>query len=220
MREAMGEKGPRMPLGASGFMSNVSSWLGPPNRKTNITDFARAFAEAATTRRPALWGGSNRTGRLHRPATVCGGSTRCRRDADFPEQSAWQAPLTNCRKPITTGRIRFDGVTFEGLHSPQCAVTRPAESGLEQLPDGIASGSKVRSFPLWPVRAAVSAGKLPERPCLRVRRRNNRRGREPGACGGRWCCRRLGGSSATWWTSTSPGCALELTSLATSSGSP
>ena len=37
---AMGRYGLRMPSGASGFMSNVSSWLGPPHWNRKITDFA------------------------------------------------------------------------------------------------------------------------------------------------------------------------------------
>ena len=41
MRDAVGANGPRTPLGASGFRSNVSNWLGPPNRNKKIADFAR-----------------------------------------------------------------------------------------------------------------------------------------------------------------------------------
>jgi hypothetical protein len=48
---------PRMPSGASGFMSNVSMWLGAPVKKTRMTDFARGFGctpcDAATAARPA-----------------------------------------------------------------------------------------------------------------------------------------------------------------------
>src|SRR6266849_5762165 len=40
VRDAIGRNGPRISLGASGFMSNVSSWLGPPNRYNRITFFA------------------------------------------------------------------------------------------------------------------------------------------------------------------------------------
>ena len=38
----MGLCKPRMPSGASGFMSKVSRWLGPPHWKRKMTDFARA----------------------------------------------------------------------------------------------------------------------------------------------------------------------------------
>ena len=38
---AIGLNSPRMPSGASGFMSNESRWLSPPVRKTRIIDFAR-----------------------------------------------------------------------------------------------------------------------------------------------------------------------------------
>ena len=38
VRESIGENVPRMFSGASGFMSKVSSWLGPPNRNRKITD--------------------------------------------------------------------------------------------------------------------------------------------------------------------------------------
>src|SRR6516165_11875982 len=44
----MGEKGPRYSLGASGFMSQVSSWLGPPhiqNRMTEVSGAAELPAE-------------------------------------------------------------------------------------------------------------------------------------------------------------------------------
>ena len=36
----MGLKGPLIFSGAFGFMSNVSSWLGPPNRNRKMTDLA------------------------------------------------------------------------------------------------------------------------------------------------------------------------------------
>ena len=39
---AIGLNSPRIASGASGFMSNVSMWLGAPVRKTRIIDFARA----------------------------------------------------------------------------------------------------------------------------------------------------------------------------------
>src|SRR4051812_27479699 len=50
----MGRNSPRTLLGASGFMSYVSTWLGPPPRTIIITDFPeRSFetAPAALSRR-------------------------------------------------------------------------------------------------------------------------------------------------------------------------
>ncbi len=44
---ATGLCGPRMPSGASGFMSNMSMWLGPPNWKRNMTVLARTGGAAA-----------------------------------------------------------------------------------------------------------------------------------------------------------------------------
>ncbi len=38
---AIGWNSPRIPTGASGFMSNMSRWLGPPNRLIRITDRIR-----------------------------------------------------------------------------------------------------------------------------------------------------------------------------------
>ena len=43
-RVAIGLNSPRISAGASGFMSNISRWLGPPVRKMRITDFR--FREA------------------------------------------------------------------------------------------------------------------------------------------------------------------------------
>ena len=42
----MTPKGPRYSIGASGFGSNVSNWLGAPQRKTNRTDFALGVSAA------------------------------------------------------------------------------------------------------------------------------------------------------------------------------
>ena len=49
---SIGLNSPRMPSGASGFMSNVSRWLSPPVRKTRIIDFARG-APGSRPPRPA-----------------------------------------------------------------------------------------------------------------------------------------------------------------------
>ena len=43
----MGERGPRYSLGASGFMSNVSSWLGPPHIQNRITAVSRELVPAS-----------------------------------------------------------------------------------------------------------------------------------------------------------------------------
>ena len=53
---AIGSNGPRYSTGASGFMSNVSRWLGPPQSQSTIT--ARAGGESS--RAPA-----------HRASDVC-----------------------------------------------------------------------------------------------------------------------------------------------------
>lgn len=42
VRQPIGLKGPRINSGASGFMSKVSNWLGPPNNIKKMTDFAFA----------------------------------------------------------------------------------------------------------------------------------------------------------------------------------
>lgn len=47
----MGLNGPRISLGASGFMSKRSSWLGAPRLKIMMTDFS--FESALTF--PAAW---------------------------------------------------------------------------------------------------------------------------------------------------------------------
>ena len=47
MRDSIGLNGPRMSAGASGFRSNVSNWLGPPNRNRKITDFAFPLVKGA-----------------------------------------------------------------------------------------------------------------------------------------------------------------------------
>src|SRR5262245_47274509 len=44
---AAGRYGPRYSIGAAGFMSNVSRWLGPPQSQSRITDFAFAPSTAA-----------------------------------------------------------------------------------------------------------------------------------------------------------------------------
>jgi hypothetical protein len=44
---AMGLKVPRISIGASGFGSNVSRWLGPPNRSSSTTEVARCPGLAA-----------------------------------------------------------------------------------------------------------------------------------------------------------------------------
>ena len=41
---AMGWYGPRIVSGASGFMSQVSTWLGPPQSNTKMHDFSAATA--------------------------------------------------------------------------------------------------------------------------------------------------------------------------------
>src|SRR5688572_10907172 len=41
---AMGWYGPRIDAGASGFMSQVSTWLGPPQRSTKMQDFSERDA--------------------------------------------------------------------------------------------------------------------------------------------------------------------------------
>src|SRR4051794_11578267 len=43
----MGRNSPRNSAGASGFMSYMSRWLGPPPRQIMITDFARACEATA-----------------------------------------------------------------------------------------------------------------------------------------------------------------------------
>jgi len=49
----MGLKDPRISMGASGFGSQVSSWLGPPHMYSRITDFALAgFMPGAAAKRP------------------------------------------------------------------------------------------------------------------------------------------------------------------------
>ena len=42
---AIGSNGPRTSAGASGFMSKVSIWLGPPVKKMNSTPLARGTLE-------------------------------------------------------------------------------------------------------------------------------------------------------------------------------
>ena len=55
VREAIGRNGPRIVLGASGLRSNVSSWLGPPNKNRKMTFLARAGRPAGSLRPPAPW---------------------------------------------------------------------------------------------------------------------------------------------------------------------
>ena len=48
---------PRIPAGASGFGSNVSRWLGPPNWKSMMTLLAVAFSSRRPSR-PGVWSGA------------------------------------------------------------------------------------------------------------------------------------------------------------------
>src|SRR5262245_14902176 len=51
---AIGLNSPRISAGASGFMSYMSMWLGPPLRRTMMTDLARgAFSSARSRSRSA-----------------------------------------------------------------------------------------------------------------------------------------------------------------------
>ena len=50
----IGLNSPRIPSGASGFMSNESRWLSPPVRKTRIIDFARGWRPGVGRRALAL----------------------------------------------------------------------------------------------------------------------------------------------------------------------
>ena len=71
---AIGANSPRYSTGASGFMSHVSIWLGPPKRKIMIARFARGRAVAAAACR------ASRSGRPRPSIPSPSPSTNCRRD--------------------------------------------------------------------------------------------------------------------------------------------
>ena len=66
---AMDPKGPRTSLGASGFGSQVSSWLGPPDSQMRITALRSAATAAAPCIRQRSRSGSDRPANPARP--VC-----------------------------------------------------------------------------------------------------------------------------------------------------
>jgi hypothetical protein len=125
VRQAIGRNGPRMVSGAAGFMSNVSSWLGPPNSIMKMTDLARPRGNAPTLSACNTFGNDRPSSpapaackrcRRVMPSHVARG--RLRMDSIFPPQSPksgglWQVGLypvaVHLRKQMFACRLALAG---------------------------------------------------------------------------------------------------------------
>src|SRR5262245_48084607 len=111
---------PRIWTGASGFMSQRSIWLGPPNRKMNTQHFLR---------RPAIWDGAARDRNRVNSGTVKPSSpsdpTRnsSRRVSRSDGDGAWNTENINCSAECGTAHPAYFFSSFDSLFASTAALT-------------------------------------------------------------------------------------------------